>query len=816
VSRAALALLLVCSGAAALAYQTLWAKQLGLVVGVDVYAITTVVSAFFAGLALGGASFGARADRTSRPLRLYAGLELGIGLAGATTTVLLARLPAPYVAIERASGLVAWAIPFLIVMVPAVFMGGTLPALVRAAGPGAHAVSGTSGRLYAANTAGAVLGALATPLVLVPAFGVRGTGFAAAATNVALALVALLLDREVAPPPAERAPAEIDAPLALGLYAVAGGVALGYEVVWSQAVVQFVNTRAYAFAIVLAVYLTGLVLGSAVWARVADRVRRPWLAFGLLEAGAGMTALACFGLLGTWLPQLQVTVQNALFARTGSLAAAVGGSMVVAPLALLFVPTLLLGAAFPAAARLACGAARIGRDVGAVTALNTAGGILGTLATGFLAVPWLGLRGSLAALATTAVVVGGVAMVHGAERRGRAVVLAAAAAIATVAAGVAIPRDRLAQLLVATRPGTLDAYEESAGGTVAVVTEPWRPKSFHRLYIHGVSNSNDGLMSRRYMRLQTLIPLLIHQGESRSALVVGLGTGITCGTTLVYPALERRVCVELLPAVVRTVDRFDGNYGVAHDPRIDLRIRDGRHELLRSEDTYDLITLEPPPPTAAGVVNLYSSDFYALCRSRLAPGGIMAQWFPLAQQTDSDARSLVRSFLDVFPYVTLWSTELHETLLVGSMIPQVLDAVPIAQRFVIPSVQDALVEVGVVNPVAFLSTYLMDRQGLEAFAAGGLPTTDDQPRLEHASLVQRQDLLQVLGRVLELRSAPLVVNSSPELDKAIADERDRLHTFYRAAMLWYAGKIDEMNPLLERVLSEDGANPYYRWFVGGG
>src|SRR5262249_23502396 len=158
--------------------------------------------------------------------------------------------------------------------------------------------------------------------------------------------------------------------------------------------------------------------------------------------------------------------------------------------------------------------------------------------------------------------------------------------------------------------GTLDAYEESPGGTVAVVVERWFSSAFRRLYIQGVSNSNDGMMSRRYMRLQTLLPLLLHEGESRAALLVGLGTGITCGPSLADPALERRVCAELLPAVVRLVGRFEGNFDVANDRRVDVRVHDGRHELLRNPETYDLITLEPPPPTAVGVVNLYSRDFY--------------------------------------------------------------------------------------------------------------------------------------------------------------------------------------------------------------
>jgi len=162
-----------------------------------------------------------------------------------------------------------------------------------------------------------------------------------------------------------------------------------------------------------------------------------------------------------------------------------------------------------------------------------------------------------------------------------------------------------------------------------VLTQQTPAGEFRRLYISGVSNSGDSLASLRYMRLQALLPLLIHGGEPRSAMVIALGTGITCGALLADPDLTRRSCVELLPEVVQAADRFRGNLGVAHDDRVEIRLADGRHELLRSVESWDLITLEPPPPSAAGVVNLYSREFYELARRRLAPGGMVAQWWPL-------------------------------------------------------------------------------------------------------------------------------------------------------------------------------------------
>ena len=583
------AILLFLSGAAALVYQTLWVKQLGLVVGVDVYAVTTGVSAFFAGLALGGAVLGRWADRTTRPFALYAILEVGIAVLGVGGTLMLARSERLFVALETSVGPLAWALPFLVIGVPAFLMGGTLPALMRALRPDDASIGRASGLLYAANTAGAIAGALATPFLLVPMLGIRGAAVAAGGLNLFLATAAVLANRPQAfrLGVAEEQTRDISrrgSRLALVLYALAGGVALGYEVVWTQTLVPFLSTRAYAFAIVLAVYLTGLVLGSFLYARFADRVRRPWETFGLLVAGAGATAMAIFAGLGNWLPEAQTTLGRAVFDVTGSQTLRMTARFAVPAVAIVLVPTTLLGAAFPAAMRLTGHADRIGRDVGAVIALNTAGGIAGTCLTGFLLVPTLGLLPTLGTLAFAAVAIGSVAVVRGgiasSGRDARSALLprtiAVVVAVSVVFTAVMTPHDRLARLLADRHGGSLVFYEESPGGAVAVLEQEASAGKFRRLYVQGVSNSGDAMPSLRYMRLQALLPVLIHRGKPRSVLVIGLGTGITAGALLADASLERRVCAELLPAVVRAADHFDGNFGVTRDPRIDLRVTDGR------------------------------------------------------------------------------------------------------------------------------------------------------------------------------------------------------------------------------------------------
>jgi spermidine synthase len=826
------ALFLFVSGAAALAYQLLWIKQLSLVVGIEVYAITTAVSAFFGGLALGGAVFGRLADRAVRPLRFYARLEFGVAVSAVFVTLALAHAASPFATLESKLGIFAWLPLFLLVAAPAVLMGGTLPVLARALAPRPDRVARVGGVLYSANTAGAVVGALLTPFALLPQFGVRGSAYVAAVVNLAVAISAVLLDRRAAPAVVEsdvHPPRSVssEARLALALYSIAGGIALGYEIVWSQAIIQFMSTRSFAFAIVLATYLTGLVVGSALYSRFADQVRNPWRMFGTLIASAALLALIGTAGIGKWFVFLQYYAGQSVYGVTSSVMAEMCTRFFVASAVVIFPAALVLGAAFPAALRLVVNAGYVGRDVGSVLALNTAGGILGTLGTGFVLIPWLGVIRSLAALAVAAALVGVIAALRG--RQGIvadgspqntpwnfAVWPVTAIAFVTICVALFTPPQKLVDFIphIHGSAGTVVFYEDDPGGTVAVVQEPSGPTSFRRLFIQGVSNSGDSLPSLRYMRLQTFIPLLVHTAEPRSALVIGLGTGITAGAMLRYPGLDVRVCDELLPGVIHSTKLFLGNFGAGSSPEIEIRHRDGRRDLLQSRQQYDVITLEPPPPSAEGVVNLYSSDFYALAAKRLNPGGIFAQWLPIATQNDEDSRSLVRSFLDVFPYASLWSTELHEMLLVGSLRPMDLDVNRMSARFNQPQVAQALSEVGIASPAALMGTWVTDRDGLERYAANAEPVTDDRPRIEYAVWVRPQEITKALPELLALRTPPPLRNADEQLWDEVIQKRDQMLLLYAAGLAAYKGDREGWASIMAKSGGPDMNNPYYRWLLG--
>lgn len=818
--RTTLIVALALSGVSALIFQVLWARQLSLVVGVEVYAITLAISAFFAGIAGGSAFFGRIADRAPSPFRLYAILEAGIAVTAITITLLLPSMASVYAWMQDHLGLFALMLPFVIVSIPALLMGGTLPVAVRALQPQSLRIAVDGGFLYTANTAGGIIGVLIASFVLIPLLGLRGTALVAGLLNFIACAVVWQQRTKIAR--VEEKPASIEkrhTPLdtsshqPLILYALAGAVALGYEVIWSQAIGQFVSTRAFSFSIVLSVYLSGLALGAWFGSRLVKRGLDSWGTFGLLISGAGLISILEFSVMGRWTVLTQMRIGSAVLNATGSEALRMYASFAAAGLGLVFLPTLLLGAAFPVALRLIAGKSDAGSAVGNALSANTAAGIFGTMVTGFVMIPTLGVVRTLALLTIVAAAIGVIAILFATRRWMKWIV--GLTAVSTMIAAAMTPANRLANLLLSTRGGgALVFYEEGRGATVAVAQQRSKDNIFRRLFVQGVSNSGDAMPSMRYMRLQTMIPLLIHTGEPKSVMVVGFGTGITAGETLRYPGLTTRVCAELLPSIVRAGKMFPENYNAWSDNRLNIRVRDGRQELMRSDQSYDVITLEPPPPSAQGVANLYSLEFYQLAKKRLNQNGILAQWLPIATQNEQQTRELVHSFLDAFPYATLWTTELHEMLLVGSPQPIRIDVRTLQERFAPESVVASMKGVGIDSPAAVLATWVTDRSGLTRFAGDARPVTDDHPRIEYGPWVRQDEITRVLPQLLDLRTEVPAIGSDSELTAEIRQRRSALVDFYTAGLAAYAGDRNTWEQAIRRVVSVDPENAYYQWIIG--
>jgi spermidine synthase len=732
--------LFVFSGFAALALEAVFLRLLTLLFGSTAVASALVLSAFMAGLAIGAALFGRVADRIARPLSLFGILEIGTGLSGAALTWLLGSgrqlFLAPIRGLEPGAGrsFVEFALAFVLVLAPTVLMGGTLPALGRAVIRRMDTFVGSLGLLYGLNTFGAAAGVFVAGFYLFERVGISRTAYLAAAIQLAVGIAAILLDRISRSEPAGEADPvttkEVtDLPRGRGACLLAAGVGglavLGYEVLWTRLLSVMTRSFSYSFSLMLSLFLLGLCIGAILLATIGGRIRNPLAWVGWMQVGMGVWVATTL----VWLPEQLVTVKAASF--EGFLAAAaIRASAVVIP------PTMLSGMVLPLAARgFARGSGTVGGDVGVVYGVNTLGAIAGALVAGLVLLPRLGAPLSLAILALINAVAGAAIVLLASGRSWKAVLAATLAAASALSMAVG-PERFVDAFLRASRGadkiGELLLFHEGAADTVAVVRKSYGffDPGAKSLITNGVAMAATVKPVWRYMALEGHLPVLLVPSP-RTALAVGVGTGITLGAVASHAEIETIFAVELSDGVVRGLDLFrEENDGSHDDPRVRLVRGDGRHFLELTPERFDVITLEPPPPIVAGSVHLYSLDFYELCLRRLSEGGVVAQWLPLHAQSLASARMTARTFLDAFPHAMLWLPSARDAVLVGSPRPLRASLERVDRAWADARTRANLERAFLETPGAFLATYLLDRSGIEAWAGEAPTITDEHPLME--------------------------------------------------------------------------------------
>ena len=772
------------SGAAGLVYEVAWMRLLGLYLGHTTAAVSTVLASYMGGMAIGSMAGGRHATGLSRDtaLRVYAALEGGIGVYAVLLPWLLVAVePALRLAYADGGGGAGFAlgrllIGLLIVAVPAVAMGATFPVATRWIISDARHAGAEAGGLYASNTVGAAVGALLAGFLLLPLLGLRLTTLGAVGLSVAAAAGALWLARRsqaagvsssgsappgrAAPslrrgsePPAPRAATARGVPprphqpvpaggkrlwLAAAALCVSGFVALVYEVAWTRILAMVIGPTSYAFSAMLAVFIGGLALGSTLGTRIAGRSRQPigWLAVSLALTAAGAAAVAPV------VNRMPVAVAEAVAAPGAAFSSVVLWECSL--VALLLLPlTVALGAAVPLAIAGAVRTVEAGpRDVGIVYAMNTAGAIAGALLAGFVFIPHIGLRGTVVAAGaialTGSLIVAQVGLTALAPRIAAGVI--AVLALAGVVFGPGWDRELLAAGAYKNAPyvahldfesslkaGDLLFYADGAGGTVTVR----RVAGTTSLAIDGkVDASNGGDMLTQ--RLLGHMPLLLH-GSARRVAVIGLGSGVTAGATLRHRVEEVHI-LEISREVVRASAFFKTENGQAlDDPRARLMVGDGRTHLALSRIPYDVIISEPSNPWMAGMAALFTREFFTAARRRLAPGGLFCQWAHTYDISDADLRSIIGTFLDVFPAASLWLVGEGDILLIGSTAPvdPWLERLP--GNFAQDAVRADLAGVGVHDTFSLLSLYVASGRSLVDYAAGAPRQTDDALALEYSA-----------------------------------------------------------------------------------
>ena len=741
------------SGACTLVYELVWVRMLVLVFGTSVFAVSTVLSAFMAGLALGSALFGRLVDRSGNALKIYAWLEAGIGLFALAFPFILAGLDDLYTVLYRLLegqpylfSLVRFVICFLVLLVPTTLMGATLPVLSKFVVQRLAAVGRRVGALYAFNTFGAMAGCLVTAFFLMELAGVRGSTWVAAAGNILIAAVAFVLsarvrdagprpegarrpapEAAVSPEPVEGAPPAYMTRLVFWGFALSGFTALGYEVVWSRLLSVVLRlTTSQSLSTILISFLFGLALGGAIGARWADRWKRLFSVFGAAELALGLFGLASLAVFAA-IPRM---VQALNFATWwGHMA-----KLFLVAFGVMLVPTILMGLLFPVVGKIhVLGLGSLGRKIGNVYAANTTGAIFGAFTAGFVLIPLIGTQGSLEVLAWINVAVGAAVLLLDPGLRPRTrVAVAAGLALPVLLLTLLLPSDFMSELFERAQPrAELLYYDEAVGGTVTVYEFP----GGHRvLRVNGAGEVPTDRASIQIFRLLGNLPLALHP-DPREVLVIAFGGGITLSSVELQRP-QRVDCVEIVPGVFEAARWFEKyNNGVFErldQPWLDLIVDDGRNHVLRSRREYDVIISDSTHPGTADSWVLYTEEFYRLCRERLKSGGLFAQWLPLHGLTEDGYRMILRTFHEVFPHASLWVTEDYSVML-GAPDGLAIDLRLLEERLGRPEVRASLAEVDLDEPFSFLANLTLDERAFAAYAGEGRTNTDNRPWISFAS-----------------------------------------------------------------------------------
>ncbi|MBH25586.1 MAG: hypothetical protein CMH57_14275 [Myxococcales bacterium] len=795
-ARAWFALALVCfltSGATGLLYEVVWSRYLGLLLGSTTYAHTIVLATFMAGLGLGNHLFGRVADRTASPLAAYGWMELGIGAYALLFPLIYPALTRLYLVVGGALGPdSAWVLPLKVVLgacsllLPTTLMGGTLPMLSRALIREDAQIGQRVGLLYFINTAGAVLGCFLGGFWAVEALGLDTSMLAAAVANIVVGLGVVGLSRRAAHPAAliepddepQPAPERARSPVAIGVMiamGASGALAMLYELVWIRLVAYVFGSSSQSFSVMLMTFISGLALGGLLvsWLLRRERDTLRWLA--MAEIGVGLAVLAILPIYERF---------PYVFARTRALVSHTSGGFTllqVLQIGLLFglmlLPTTLLGMTLPLASRTVIeDVDAVGSGVGSVFSSNTLGTLLGVTLTGVVLIPALGLQTTLGLgiLLNVLLGVGLLWLADGARVPSRATGAIGLVALLALTPLLALdPWDPVLMTAGFFRrkapPASFDAMKRDFANHELLYARDGLDMTVTVVEVEDarflkVNGKTDASTLRGDMVTQVIsghLPMLIHPGEPRDVLIIGLGSGVTAGSVLKHPGAQARV-IEISEAVIEGARHFaPENHDVHQHPRLDLVQGDARDYLLldRARE-YDVVISEPSNPWISGVANLFTEEFFRAVRDRMAEDALYVQWLQVYSMSDAAYSRTLNTLRAVFPWVTVWRFNRADALMVASRSPVTITPDTLRARLEAISTElggDAPVPIEA--PIDLLAHQALAADTVSRHFPGRPPlNTDAHPRLEFEApramftranlniLDKLDDRLQVAGR----------------------------------------------------------------------
>ncbi len=769
--RSAIFLLYFLSGASALIYQVVWVRLVGDAVGHTTYSAALVTSVFIGGLGVGSYVVGRSIDRVPRadarqPLMLYGRVEVFVAVGGFVLALVLPALadwmPATTYSADGAgwwrpspwSRMLVYGVAGVLIAPMSLLMGSTLTLLIRYALAGGVAESGWRiGLLYGINTAGAAAGALLTDFALVPQLGLFQTQLVAVALNLVAGLGASFVGRTlpgggalVAVSARQAAPIAVDGrvrALAVALFC-SGFAAMAIEIIWFRHLISVLGGYRSIFSLLMTVLLVGLWLGAMAGGLVDRRTRRPLSSFIVAQTLFIVSVLA-FLPLGT--QELYASAAVAVLPEHVTASVATKGWLETgAALKLIVVvvglPSFFMGFAFPLAnAYVQRVDSTIGQRAGALYMANTTGNVLGALAAGFVMLPVLGVQLSVVTAVGVAAL-GLLPVLTVSEDVGMRKTLAVCfpVVLGSLVGWSILPPT---YLLEASKPpldparGQLLTWSEGINETLAI-EEVYGEKL--RLITNGHSMSTTRMTAQRYMRFMVHMPLL-HVDSPSDVLVICFGVGNSLHAASLHPTVERMHIVDTSANVLEHASYFSYvNQNVLQDERVRVVVDDGRHFLRHQpNERFDLITLEPPPITFAGISSLYSKEFYQTASERLKDGGILSQWLPIYQVPAPVALSMIRSFVDVFPDAVLVSGSWTELVLMGRKNRRIeFHPEEIRDRLRrAPAVLADLNRISIGDRTHMLGSFVAGPRTLDEVSRDAAPVTDDDPRLEYAFVTSK-------------------------------------------------------------------------------
>ena len=747
----ALLVLFVGSGIAALVYEVVWFQLLELVIGSSAISLGVLLATYMGGMCAGSLLLPRLTSaRVIDPLRLYALLESAIGACGLLVLAIVPLVSGLYSAIagHGVFAIVVRAIVCAICLLPpTILMGATLPAASRYAESTPNGVAWI-GFLYGGNTVGAVFGSVLAGFYLLRVYDLTVATLAAVAINLVVAAAAFILARRshaVAPAPIAdgQLPRTHSARPVYVAIALSGAAALGAEVVWTRLLSLLLGATTYTFSLILGVFLTGLGIGSAAGAAIGRSVSRPRLALGvcqlLLVTAVAFAAVMIAQALPYW-PINPSLAPSPWFTFQLDLTRC---AWTVLPAASLW------GASFPLA--LAASSERgddPARLVSRVYAANTVGGIAGALAFSLVLVPIAGTQQSQRWIIALAAL-GAVTMFafEAGRFRVRRVVAVAGAAVLTIAAMMVTPN--VPGLLVAygrymvTWLGQVDVQYVGEGMNSSVAVTTLKSTGATQFHVSGKVEASTLPQDMRLQRMLAHLPALVHPHPA-SVLVVGFGAGVTAGSFVPYPDLQRLTICEIEPLIPKVVSSYftRENNDVLNDARTTIVFDDARSFILTTHDRFDVITSDPIHPWVKGAASLYTREYFEAVKRHLNPGGVVTQWVPLYESTPEAVKSEIATFLDVFPNGTIWANNIngggYDLVLLGQEQATRIDVGSLGARFADPryaAVATSLGAVGFDSPIALFSTYAGSGVALRPWLTDAAINRDRNLRLQYLAAV---------------------------------------------------------------------------------